>query len=332
MGKTEEFLHKIKEKRRRGGIPLNQIYPRGDGGQMALYQEGNRVAAVSLPYRRLGQPAVQKRDCLEELTSVLFQGRIYFAYCNLEHQVAMDAVGGGRGQIVLTEQREESRFCNLCLTVREEQLVLLYQAWNPEREQFELRAFAPYLTGPSRRIGELGPSPGRCRILEWQGKLFLLTEAENRQKGRIFFWKSLWEWQEISWEEGINLKSSVEWKREKVQWEQEKVQWEQERAQWEQEKVQWEQERAQWEQEKVQREQREAQLTERENALQEREAQLLSPRQEYQNRLEDLRREYEAQLESARTQYQELAGMAAQLQQIGKMWRDKCYQMEGREL
>ena len=62
---------------------------RGDGGQIALYQAGNRVAAVSLPHRRLGQTAVQKRDCLEGLTSVLYQGRIYFAYCNLAHQVAV---------------------------------------------------------------------------------------------------------------------------------------------------------------------------------------------------------------------------------------------------
>ena len=307
---------------------MSQIYPRGDGGQIALYQAGNRVAAVSLPHRRLGQTAVQKRDCLEGLTSVLYQGRIYFAYCNLAHQVAMDAVGGGRERIVLTEHQEESRFCGLILTVREEQLMLLYQAWNPEREQFELRLTAPYRSAPSRRVGDMGDAPGRCRLLEWQGETFLLAEPENGENGRVFLWRSLWEWQEIPWRKRGPMAQQAEreiflQRRAAALEERESEQRGREAALRERELELQGREAALGE--------RESELQGREAALQEQEAALREPRQEYRERLEELRRKYEAQLDSARAQYQDLADTAAQLQQIGKMWRDKCYQMEGRE-
>lgn len=293
------------------------MYPMGDGGQMALYQEGNRVMAAPLPYRRPG-PAVQKRDCLEELTSAWFQGRIYFAYCNLEHQVAVDAVGGGQGKIVLTERREESRFCGLLLTVREGQLVLLYQAWNPERGAYELRAAAPYLAEPARRVGGLGENPGRCRLLEWQGRTLLLAEPEAGGESRLFLWEGLWEWQELAWKP----------------WELEQA-WQEGRERRTAELAGQEAALSEREERLRAREEelaaREAALWEQEEGLRSREAALADPQAEYRRQVEALRQEYEAQLDRARVQYQELAGMAAQLQQIGKMWRDKCYQMEGRD-
>ncbi len=331
---------------------MSQMYPMGDGGQMALYQEGNRVMAAPLPYRRPG-PAVQKRDCLEELTSAWFQGRIYFAYCNLEHQVAVDAVGGGQGKIVLTERREESRFCGLFLTVREGQLVLLYQAWNPERGAYELRAAAPYLAEPARRVGGLGENPGRCRLLEWQGRTLLLAEPEAGGESRLFLWESLWEWQELAgkpweleqaWQEGRERRTAELAGREEAlsaRGEELSVREEALSARAEELSARGEElsareaELAAREAEQSSREEelaaREAALSEQEEGLRSREAALADPQAEYRRQVEALRQEYEAQLDRARVQYQELAGMAAQLQQIGKMWRDKCYQMEGRD-
>ncbi len=353
---------------------MNEIYQRAEGGQIALYQEGNKVMAAWFALRRGVQPVQQKGDCLGGLTSVLFQGSIYFAYENLQHQVAVDILGGGREKIVLTEGTDRCKFSNLILAVRGELLILLYQSLNPVKGRYEIHAVAPYLPEQSVMIRECGEAPNRLKLLEWEKEQYLLTGGDLAGGGTVYRWKADTEWEvmeESKWlreEETIRRQTEqdAETKRLKEEWEEE--------ARKNQEKREEEIRRLQAEREAVYREQMEELRKEKEELMEksreesdrQREAkeealrvlkeQAEAEKEELMGALEAkdeeirllksdqaraaaadqrilrIKKEYEAQLESARIQYNELAGTAAELQRIGKMWRDKCYQMEGREL
>lgn len=320
---------------------MNQIYLRAEGGQIALYQEGNKVMAALLTLRRGISPVVQKSDCLGELTSVLFQGSIYFAYENLKHQIAVDVLGGGRERIVLTEGTDRCKFSNLILATKEDTLVLFYQCWNPVKERFEFHAVAPYLPEQTGQIREGGASSGKLSYLEWEGEQYLLIGGAQLGESAVYRWIDRMTWEEMGAPE---RKREEEWR--KLQAEREAVYREQmevlreekekleERFRQEAENERKAQEEA-WnawkEQEEAEKEALKQQLVEKEEEI----ALLKSDQGRAaatDEQVQHLKKEYEAQLLSAKAQYDELAGTAAELQRIGKMWREKCYQMEGREL
>lgn len=353
---------------------MNEIYQRAEGGQIALYQEGNKVLAAWFALRRGAQPVQQKGDCLEGLTSVLFQGSIYFAYENLQHQVVVDILGGGREKIVLTEGTDRCKFSNLILAVRGELLILLYQSLNPVKGRFEIHAVAPYLPDQAVMIRECGETPNRLKLLGWEKEQYLLTSGDQAGGGTVYRWKAETEWEVM---EGFKHLRAEEMIRQQAGQDEEakriKDEWEEE-ARKKQEKREEEIRRLQAEREAVYREQMEELRKEKEELMEksreesdrQREAQeealralkeqVGAEKEKLKNTLAEkdeeirilrsdqaraaaadqrilrIREEYEAQLESVRIQYNELAGTAAELQRIGKMWRDKCYQMEGRDL
>ncbi|WP_434311259.1 hypothetical protein [Hominifimenecus sp. rT4P-3] len=320
---------------------MNQIYLRAEGGQIALYQEGNKVMAALLTLRRGISPVAQKSDCLGGLTSVLFQGSIYFAYENLEHQVAVDILGGGREKIVLTEGTDRCKFSDLILAAKEDALVLFYQCWNPVKERFEFHAAAPYLPEQAGQIREGDASPGKLSYLEWEGEQYLLIGGAHPEGGVVYRWTGRMTWEEVGERE---QKQEEEWR--KLQAERESVYREQlEALRKEKENVE---ERFRQEAENERKAQEETWDAWQEQEEEEKEAlrrQLMEKEEEIailksdqgraaaaDEQVQRLKKEYEAQLLSAKAQYDELAGTAAELQRIGKMWREKCYQMEGRNL
>lgn len=338
---------------------MNKIYQRADGGQIALYQEGNRVMAAWITLRRSGQPVQQKGDCLGGLTSALFQGSIYFAYENLEHQIVVDILGGGREKIVLTEGADRCKFSGLTLAVKGELLALIYQAWNPIQERFELCSTAPYQPEQSCRIREWEHAAGSVLLLEWENDQYLLTGGDREV---IYRWKDAMEWEEsrgsgVSWEEEKE-RLRREWEEEArrrqdqreeeirlLQAEREAVYREQMEELRKEKDALEEEVRAEAERQKAAREeafcawqeQTEQEKKELMRAIADKEEEIRLLKSDQgraaaaDERVLKLKEAYEARLESVRVQYNELAGTAAELQRIGKMWRDKCYQMEGRE-
>ena len=103
--------------------------------------------------------AVLAGDVLKDLTSVLFQGSVYYAYHSLEHRVIFGAAGGEGPTAVLSDPSDERHYSALQLLGWKGELYLFFRSGNREGKVWELRVMRPLSDREARVLWEAVPGP-----------------------------------------------------------------------------------------------------------------------------------------------------------------------------
>ena len=97
---------------------MNEVFEQGAQQKLVLYTEGNEIIAVRLPLRTGGE-YVLRDGYLADLTAVVLENTIRFAWHSLEHRIILSDIHGRRDQVVLSDAMNASQYGGLRLVNRE---------------------------------------------------------------------------------------------------------------------------------------------------------------------------------------------------------------------
>ena len=299
-----------------GEEPMNKVYDLSDGRRLMLYRENNRILVLITPLFKGQLPGIRHTDCLGQLFSTAFNGRIYYVYENLVHQIIFGNLDSPDTAVVLSPSASAAAFEGLALHAVEGQLRLFYQAKAADG-LWELWMQDPWHVTVKACICRGGGRRADCRWYVHQGEHFLALDRGDGHTD-VFVWHAS-EQGYVPWEVHI-LDACASGTREK----------ELEEAL-----------EASGTQVKELKEALEASGT-RERELKEaleasgtRERELKEALEASGTQVKEAQaREASAlaQLASARTQYEALAQTARKLQELGRHWRDKYWENSGKKL
>lgn len=106
---------------------MNEVFEQGAQQKLVLYTEGNEIIAVRLPLRTGGE-YVLRDGYLADLTAVVLENTIRFAWHSLEHRIILSDIHGRRDQVVLSDAMNVSQYGGLRLVNREGKLWLFYNS------------------------------------------------------------------------------------------------------------------------------------------------------------------------------------------------------------
>ena len=299
-----------------GEEPMNKVYNLSDGRRLMLYRENNRILVLITPLFKGQLPGIRHTDCLGQLFSTAFNGRIYYVYENLVHQIIFGNLDSPDTAVVLSPSASAAAFEGLALYAVEGQLRLFYQAKAADG-LWELWMQDPWHVTVKACICRGGGQRADCRWYVHQGEHFLALDRGDGHAD-VFVWHAS-EQGYVPWEAHI-LDARASGTRERELEEALEASGTRERELEEALEASGTREReleealeASGTREKELEEALEASGTQVKEA-QAREASAL------------------AQLASARTQYEALAQTARKLQELGRHWRDKYWENSGKKL
>lgn len=121
---------------------MNEVFEQGAQQKLVLYTEGNEIIAVRLPLRTGGE-YVLRDGYLADLTAVVLENTIRFAWHSLEHRIILSDIHGRRDQVVLSDAMNASQYGGLRLVNREGKLWLFYTAKEPAESVWKGYLFQP---------------------------------------------------------------------------------------------------------------------------------------------------------------------------------------------
>ena len=121
---------------------MNEVFEQGAQQKLVLYTEGNEIIAVRLPLRTGGE-YVLRDGYLADLTAVVLENTIRFAWHSLEHRIILSDIHGRRDQVVLSDAMNASQYGGLRLVNREGKLWLFYTAKEPGESVWKGYLFQP---------------------------------------------------------------------------------------------------------------------------------------------------------------------------------------------
>lgn len=108
---------------------MDTVYHLEDGRKLVLYMENNKIQAVIMPVQRGSVPVLCRRDCLGQLSSAVFGGKIYYVYENFSHQVVFCCLEQEEGIVILSPYEGCPAFEGLKLVVFSGHLRLFYMTF-----------------------------------------------------------------------------------------------------------------------------------------------------------------------------------------------------------
>lgn len=341
---------------------MNEVYELDDGRSLTLYMEGNRILALVTPLRRGALPSLLKTDCLGKLYSTAYRGSIYYVYENLNHQIVMDTIPSGTARVLLSPTTDASRFDGLMLREISGRLCLLYQAWNPLAENYNLCCQSPISQEAPEVIYKAYSGRLRLQWLECEDGAYMLATpsapgvADGEEDGAQELWFKIedghffpsarqngGEAQALKATEAVREAYEARLAAEKAECEETIRQLRGRCALLESAGADYEARLAEiTEHHSEEMEAARARYSEEMEAANARHSEALSAceercrkeladagaalkalEQQKNLQLKQLKEGYEAQLDSAKKQYAELAKTAVELQKVGRLWRDK---------
>ena len=169
-----------------GEEPMNKVYDLSDGRRLMLYRENNRILVLITPLFKGQLPGIRHTDCLGQLFSTAFNGRIYYVYENLVHQIIFGNLDSPDTAVVLSPSASAAAFEGLALHAVEGQLRLFYQAKAADG-LWELWMQDPWHVTIKACICRGGGQRADCRWYVHQGEHFLALDREDGHAD-VFVW------------------------------------------------------------------------------------------------------------------------------------------------
>lgn len=122
---------------------MGSVYRAADG-KLVIYAQDNRIFLRMLMKEGMGRAVVLATDFESDLTDVLYQGTVYYAYKNVEGEIRIKNIA--EYGIVYRMGAEGGPVCEVPkLAVVGEMLILLYAVQNPLDGRYGLRCQLPFI-------------------------------------------------------------------------------------------------------------------------------------------------------------------------------------------
>ncbi len=171
---------------------MEKIHRLPDGSRLVVWEEWNQAKGLVLPVRRGTGPYVYRQDVLRDLTSVLYQGNVYYAYHSLDHRICLGTAGEREVTAVLSDPSDLRRYSRLELLSWQDELWLFFCAWDPAVKKWDLKVMRPLASRETVSLWEGFPelpdldyAAGERLMILWQGNVCLWDGRGRPEKGEI---------------------------------------------------------------------------------------------------------------------------------------------------
>jgi len=168
---------------------MGSVY-RASDGKLVIYAQENRIFLRMLMKEGMGRAVVLATDFESDLTDVLYQGTVYYAYKNVEGEIRIKNIA--EHGIVYRMGAEGGPVCEVPqLAVIGEHLVLMYAVQNPLDGRYGLRCQLPLVKEEkqawaeeqkscfARHFAEIPSEKPRLQVVSYPGGSLLILNREK---------------------------------------------------------------------------------------------------------------------------------------------------------